>query len=84
LAGIGGAYELDQRPKILANCSRVLNFLALMPLNEVAETFDPRTTCFDVVIIDEATAIACRDNTPYHLPWIKPIVRKEFIAQGAT
>ncbi|MGH7988882.1 MAG: AAA domain-containing protein, partial [Limisphaerales bacterium] len=27
----------------------------IMPLNEVAETFDPRTTRFDVVIIDEAS-----------------------------
>jgi very-short-patch-repair endonuclease len=27
----------------------------IMPLNEVAETFDPRTTHFDVVIIDEAS-----------------------------
>ncbi|HXA15068.1 MAG TPA: AAA domain-containing protein, partial [Opitutaceae bacterium] len=27
----------------------------IMPLNEVAETFDPRTTQFDVVIIDEAS-----------------------------
>ena len=27
----------------------------IMPINEVAETFDPRTTRFDVVIIDEAS-----------------------------
>jgi very-short-patch-repair endonuclease len=27
----------------------------IMPLNEVAETFDPRTTRFDVVIVDEAS-----------------------------
>ena len=27
----------------------------IMPLNEVAETFDPRTARFDVVIIDEAS-----------------------------
>jgi very-short-patch-repair endonuclease len=27
----------------------------IMPLNEAAETFDPRTTQFDVVIIDEAS-----------------------------
>ena len=26
-----------------------------MPLNEVADSFDPRTTRFDVVIIDEAS-----------------------------
>ena len=65
--------QLDKRHTLLAEARKLMKRCAeavpvwVMPINIMAENFDPRTTRFDVVIIDEASQADLNALIPLYL-----------------
>ena len=65
--------QIDKRQNLLAESKKLMKQCAdsvpvwIMPISIVAESFDPRTTRFDVVIIDEASQADLNALIPLYL-----------------
>ena len=65
--------QLDKRQTLLSEARKLMKKCAgavpvwIMPISIMAESFDPLTTCFDVVIIDEASQADLNALIPLYL-----------------